>query len=273
MRAFVSFLLGLLALVATAVAVPGLWVDRNVIDESGYVALAEDLADAPDFRRELASTVSEGVLRGAGVEGVGRQLAEPVVRRVAEGMTELPGFDTAWSEVNRESHKINITDIPPAELDGRLGVDLTPLVTLVADAANQRLGTDLRAPGDLVVAVGTPQQRTELERVRDAAQWSWVALGGAVVLAIGAVATARRRGVALMALGAGLVILAVLLQVAVSTGGGLVVDHVAQNAGFGRALLEQLQDAVVASFGRWMLVLGGLGVVSVAVGAVVRVRT
>ncbi|MFD1824564.1 MULTISPECIES: hypothetical protein [Mumia] len=273
MRAFVSSLLGVLALVTAAVAVPGLWVERNIVDESGYVALADSLAEDPAFRSELASTVSEGVLRGAGVDGVRRQLAEPAVRRAAEGMTELSGFDAAWSEVNRQSHRINVTDIPPAELDGRLGVDLTPLVTLVADAANQRLGTNLRAPGDLVVAVGTPEQRTALDRVRDITAWSWAALAVALVLGVAAIVTARRRGTALIVMGAGLVVLAVVEQIAAVSGGGLVVDQVAQSAGFGRALMEQLHDAVVASYGLWMLVLGALGVVSVVAGVVVRVRT
>ncbi|TNC49720.1 hypothetical protein [Mumia zhuanghuii] len=273
MRAFVSFLLGLGALVMAAVAVPGLWVERNVVDESGYVALASSLEDDAAFRTELATTVSQGVMRGAGIDGVGRDLAEPVVRRVALGMTELSGFDTAWTEVNRESHRINVTDIPPAELDGRLGIDLTPLGTLVADNVNERLGTNLRAPEGLVVTVGTPEQRETLDRVRDAAAWSWAVLGLALVLAVAAVVTARRRGTALIALGIGLVAMAVVQQVLAANGSEVVVDQVVERAGLGRALMEQLRAAVVASYGRWMLVLGAVGAVLAAVGAVVRVRT
>lgn len=272
MRSLVSFLLGFVALVATAVAVPGLWFERTVMDESGYVALAGPLGEDPEFRAALADTVATGVVRGAGLEGASGRIAEPVVQRVADGMTDLAGFDAAWTETNRLSHRLNVTDIPPAELDGRLGVDLTPMVTLVADAANRRLGTELRAPGDLVVAVGTPEDRKRLDRLRTVAPWSWGLMGVAVVAAVTAVLSARRRGTALIALGGGLIAVAALQMVLVATGGDRAVDEMTTSTAFSRALVEQLHDAVVGSYGVWLVALGAVGVVSVVGGVVVRVR-
>ncbi|MGH1561166.1 hypothetical protein [Mumia sp. DW29H23] len=273
MRTVASFLLGLLALVAVAATAPGLWFERTIVDESGYVALAGPLGEDPEFRAALAETVTDGVVEGAGLDGAAGRLAEPVVRRVAEQMTQLNGFDAAWAETSALSHRLNVTDIPPAELDGRLGVDLTPMVNLVADAANRRLGTQLSAPGDLVVAFGTPEQRDLLDRARDLSSWSWVLLGASVVLVVACLLVARRRGTTLALLGAGLIVVAVVEMALVITGGDQAVDEAAATAGFGRTLMTHLHDAIVTSYGTWMVALGAAGVLAVVVGLVVRLRS
>ncbi|MBW9214843.1 hypothetical protein KV102_08305 [Mumia sp. zg.B53] len=272
MRTVASFLLGLLALVAVAGAAPGLWFERTIVDESGYVSLVAPLGDDPEFRTALADTVADAVVSDTGLDGVAGRAADGVVRRVADGMTELSGFDAAWTEVNTLSHRLNVTDMPPAELDGRLGVDLSPMVDLVVDAANRRLGTQLQGPTDLVVAVGTPEQRDVVDRLRELAPWSWALGGAAVLLFAGAVAAARRRGTALVLLGLGLVAIAAVEMILAVAGGDRVVDEVAAGAGFGRSLMEQVHDEAVRSYAVWMAALAIAGAVSVVSGLVVRSR-
>ncbi|WP_370617325.1 hypothetical protein [Mumia sp. Pv 4-285] len=272
MRAVASCLSGILALLAIAVGLPGLWFERNVVSESGFVALAGPLGDDPEFRAALADTVADGIMTRAGLDGVAGRVAEPVVRNVADGMTDLPGFGEAWTRANVLTHRINVTDIPPAELDGRLGVDLTPMVDLVTDAVNDRLGTSLSAPGDLVVAVGTPEQRDRLDRARELAAWSWPLLGVGAVLAVACIALARRHLAALAWLGGGLVVVAIGEAVLVVTGGDWLVGEVASRAGYGQALGEHLHEAATASFGTWLIAAGLAGAAALIVGTVARIR-
>ncbi|KAA1425117.1 hypothetical protein FE697_004365 [Mumia zhuanghuii] len=272
MRAVVSCLIGILSLVATAVALPGLWFERNVVSESGFVELAGPLGDDPEFREALADTVADGVIARAGLDGVAGRVAEPVVHSVADSMTDLPGFSAAWTQANVLTHRINVTDIPPAELDGRLGVDLTPMVDLVVGTVNDRLGTQLSAPGDLVVAVGTPEQRDRLDRVREWSSWSLPLLVIGVALAVVSILIARRRLTALAWLGGGLIAVAVAEAVVVITGGDWLVGEVASRTGYGQALAERLHDAALASFGTWLIAVGVAGALAVIVGLVARIR-
>ena len=55
MRTFVSAVAVLIGLAMAAVAVPAMWVDRNIVQEDGFVALTAPLGKDPAFQQRLAA--------------------------------------------------------------------------------------------------------------------------------------------------------------------------------------------------------------------------
>ena len=49
MRTFLATILGFGAVCASLFAVPAMWVERNIVNEDGYVELVAPLASDPDF--------------------------------------------------------------------------------------------------------------------------------------------------------------------------------------------------------------------------------
>ena len=54
-RTFVSAVAVLIGLVLAAVAVPAMWVDRNIVQEDGFVAFTAPLGKDPAFQERLAA--------------------------------------------------------------------------------------------------------------------------------------------------------------------------------------------------------------------------
>jgi hypothetical protein len=54
LRTFVSAVAAILGLLLSAVAVPAIWADRNLVQEDGFVALAAPLGNDTEFQQRLA---------------------------------------------------------------------------------------------------------------------------------------------------------------------------------------------------------------------------
>ena len=61
MRTFVSAVAVLIGLVLAAVAVPAMWVDRNIVQEEGFVALTAPLGKDPVFQQRLAAAAVDSL--------------------------------------------------------------------------------------------------------------------------------------------------------------------------------------------------------------------
>src|SRR5919112_5878623 len=132
-RTFVSAAATVLAVLLAAVAVPAIWLDRNIVQEQGFVDLAAPLGRNPEFQQGLAAAAI-GTIDTSAVPGFLADLVRPVLENAAASLTGLPGYPAAWEETLRKSHRLSFagTDAnnPEAASASSLTLDVAPLVAL-----------------------------------------------------------------------------------------------------------------------------------------------
>lgn len=212
MRTLLSALLALLALCTAALGLGSAWIDENLVQESGFVALAAPLAEDADFQAALSDSLVEEVTGSTGLPDRLDSFVEPLVRNAAGALTETSGYPAAWSETLRLSHAFTFAQAPdPAEpAPAVLTLDLGPVVQLVADGIGGGLGVDLPLPEDTTIDIGSIERGGLLSGVADVVQ-SWpLYLAAAGILAVLALLAARRRGTTLALLGVGVLAIGML---------------------------------------------------------------
>jgi hypothetical protein len=212
MRTVVSAFLALLALVVTAAGLASAWLDENLVEQSGFVALAAPLGDDADFQGALADSLVEEVAANTGLPEQFDSFVEPLIRDAADTVTGSSGYSAAWAETLRLSHAFTFAQAPdPSEpAPAILTLDLAPVVGLLADSLNGSLGVEVPIPEDTTIDVGALERGGLLSGVAEVVQ-SWpLFLAGGAVLALLALVIARRRGTTLALLGLGVVGIGVL---------------------------------------------------------------
>lgn len=275
MRTFVSAVAVLIGLAMAAVAVPAMWVDRNIVQEEGFVALTAPLGKDPVFQKRLATAAVNGMSFG------GQQLPDPVAAVVkpiladaAKSLVSMPGYSDAWAETLRRSHRLSFADprtLPP-EVDGTtsLTLDVAPLVGLVVKRVSEASPVPLKAPEQVRINIGQSDQRQLIERISAyAPMGSAVAVGSAIAFILAFVA-ARRKWTVLAGTGLGGLVLAGVWKFGSDTAGSML-----QGAGTGSDVAEifkrEFVAAATASFGQWIVAALLAGGALLAAGIVLRV--
>lgn len=278
MRTFVSAIAVLFGLAMAAVAVPALWVDRNIVQEEGFVALTAPLGQDPAFQQRLAAAAvnsfSSDQIPAAMVE-----LIRPVLEDAAQSLTGLPGYPEAWTETLRKSHRLSFADPGslPAEMQGisSLTLDVAPLVRLVAKRVAEATSLPLESPEQVLITIGQPGQRQVVEQVSAYAPMGYaVAVGSALAFALAFVA-ARRRWTVMAGAGAGALILSAVWTLAAGAVGRAVEGMSSGNA-VAEIFKRDFVAASIAGFGQWTLAAAVAGAIllalAVLLGAVGRRR-
>lgn len=272
MRTFLAIILGFGAVCVSLLAVPAMWVDRNIVNEDGYVELVAPLASDPDFQSELDATLSDWLVQNLGTSGAARDVAQAAIERVALTVTELDGYDVAWNETQRRSHMAMFGDTAdlPAELDqsNRFVVDVGPLGTLVIDEVNDALSVALTAPEQILVPISDAAHPRVLKTLRDMPPMAYAATTAAAIMTLLSLLIARRRATALAWLGISAVAVAAILKLLAE---GILVRIVGDSAGAGELggrLQELIIDTASASFDTWLVMLAIGGVVALVAGVV-----
>ncbi len=205
MRTFFSAILALLALAAAAGGLASAWLDENLVDESGFVALAAPLGDDAEFQAALTESLAQEVTANTGLPEQFNSFVAPLIRDAAGAVTGSSGYPAAWTETLRLSHAFTFAQAPdPSEpAPAILTLDLGPVVGLVADNLGGSLGVDVPVPEDTTIEVGSVERGGLLSGVSDVVQGWGLYLAGAGVLALLAIVIARRRGTTLVLLGLG----------------------------------------------------------------------
>lgn len=224
MRTVFSALSVLLAVVLTAAAVPSLWIERNVVDEGGFVQLLKPLRDDAGFQSALGTSLATTVASASGVPDALQPGATRLAQGIVDGLTADPGFPAAWDETLRESHKLNFEQ--SAASTSAFTLELRPFADVLLKRIGSGLGMSLGEAPSLQVPVGTAQQRSWLTAAQEAASFAWPLTVGAVLAFALGLLFARRRGVALGWSGLGL-----LLVAAVLAAGALLASGMASSQG------------------------------------------
>ena len=114
MRSFLAALAVILGLLLSAVAVPAIWVDRNIVQEDGFVALAAPLGKDPDFPEAAGDRRRRQHRYRRHHPGAGGRTGPAGAGMAAASLTGLPEYPAAWEETLRKSHRLNFAD--PASL-------------------------------------------------------------------------------------------------------------------------------------------------------------
>ncbi len=272
MRTFVSALAVLIGLVMAAVAVPAMWVDRNIVQEDGFVALTGPLGQDPAFQQRLAST-AVGSLGSDRLPAAVTDLVRPVLDRAATSLSSLPGYPQAWTETLRKSHRLSFADpstLPPgADGVSALTLDVAPLVGLVAKQVADATSLPLRGPDQVLINIGRANHRQLVEQVSAFAPMGYAVGVGAVIAFALAFVAARRRWTVLVGIGAGALVLAGGWKLATDAAGGAVA-----RTRSGNQVAELFKREFVAgaseSYGQWVLAAAVVGALLLVLGLVLR---
>lgn len=275
MRTFVSALAVVLGVLLSAVAVPAIWLDRNVVQEDGFVALAAPLGQDTEFQERLAAAAVGTIDTGAIPEALAN-LVRPVLEAAAESLTGSPGYPAAWEETLRKSHRLSFADpasLPPeADSGSSLTLDVAPLVALATEELSRTSRLPLDAPQQALINVGESEQRQLIGRVSAYAPLGYsMAIGAGIALVL-ALVSARRRWAVVFAVGLGALLLAALWTV----GSQLAKDALLATA-TGNGLADMFRDEFVAaasgSFQSWVTGTAIAGGVLAVAALVIRIAS
>ncbi|GAB15568.1 hypothetical protein ARGLB_085_02520 [Arthrobacter globiformis NBRC 12137] len=274
MRSFLAALAVILGLLLSAAAVPAIWVDRNIVQEDGFVALAAPLGKDPDFQKRLATAAVSSIDTGGTLPPQVAALVRPVLEKAATSLTGLPEYPAAWEETLRKSHRLNFADpasLPPeAESGTSLTLDVAPLVALAAKQISSQVGVPLEAPGQTLVNIGQTNQRQLIDRVSAYSPLGYSLAVGAGVAFLLALVTARRRWKVLAGIGVGALALSGLWTLASRSAADAVMGTASGNE-MADLFKREFVAASAAGFASWTLAAAIVGAALAAAGVLARV--
>ncbi|MBT2549968.1 hypothetical protein [Arthrobacter sp. ISL-65] len=274
MRSFLAALAVILGLLLSAAAVPAMWVDRNIVQEDGFVVLAAPLGKDPDFQKRLATAAVNSIDTGGTIPAPVAELVRPVLEKAATSLTGLPEYPAAWEETLRKSHRLNFADpasLPPeADSSTSLTLDVAPLVALAAKQISSQVGVPLEAPGQTLVNIGQTNQRQLVERVSAYSPLGYSLAVGAGVAFLLALVTARRRWKVLAGIGVGALGLSGLWTLASRWAADAVMGTASGNE-MADLFKREFVEASAAGFASWTLASAFVGAALVAAGLLLRV--
>ncbi|MDO5753562.1 hypothetical protein [Arthrobacter sp.] len=199
-----------MALVLAAVAGPSLWLQRNVVDQDGFVALAGPLGGDKEFQESLTTLLSGQAAASLNLPSFLNKLAVEIINSAAQNIYSDPGYPQAWSETLQRSHALTFAAAGKSEVAEDLQLDLAPLVDLVAAKVTADVGATVPIPKEVVVGMEQPQIARALPLAVTLGGWSgWMVFIAVDLLALGVI-VARRRALTVVASGVGLGIVALL---------------------------------------------------------------
>jgi hypothetical protein len=258
-------LLWLVTTTAVAVAVPAVWLQRNVIDGDGYAALAQRAAADPSLQIAVAAELATRVT--ALIKENGDDVDPQRVHAVTTTYTSEPQFPRQFAHANRSAHDWLFTGANSSVRQHGWVVDLAPM--LRDSVFDQMFSTHgVKLPEKVVVEVAAPDELRAGGLRPLTTLGRWLCLGALALTGIcGLVAliVARRRGRVLAGLGVSLLLVGAGGYAAAEAGHGVVDDALGHTTGH----LRQIADVMVAyaqgSLHEWLnlsLAAGGALVVS-----------
>jgi hypothetical protein len=269
-RTFVSALATLLAILLAAVAVPAIWLDRNIVQEQGFVELAAPLGTDSEFQHGLAAA-AVGTIDTSAVPGFLEDLLRPALEDAAASMTGLPGYPAAWEETLRRSHRLSFEAREAEAADtasaSSLTLDVAPLVALGAEEISRTTRLPLDPPDQTLINVGQPEQKEWTERLSTYAPAGYLLAGVSMVALLLALVAARRRWMVLVGAGLGALVLTAVWTVGWQLGSAAVLARDS-----GSEVANMFRDAFVPAatvdFEGWILAAAITGGVLLIVGVV-----
>ena len=280
MRFVAALLSWLLTTVALAAAIPAMWAQRNVVDESGYVSLAQQAAAERPLQDAMAAELTDQLVDLAANSGY--DVSPNLLSGAAMAYTRSSAFPGQFGTANRIVHRAMFTDtVAQSDESGRWEVDLSPML---ADSSFQQTLQDFGIEPPSTLSVPLTDNAPDSMRpgqLRQLATWGpWVSAGAAVVAGVFAlltVAAAKKRGKALAALGVSALLVGASGWAAIEVGRRYIDDALDRTTGGIREVADVMVGHAIGSLHQWLnltLAAGGalvvLGVVASMLGGLRR---
>lgn len=211
MRSLTAFLLVLVAIAATFVAVPAAWAKYTVLDRAEFMKLMEPLGRDSAVQDAMAQEIAQQVQRLLTEQGDARPPLDAITPYVST-YVHGPQFPGAFSEAVGQVHTWLL--VRPTEEERLRGattaeIDLAPMIRDVAAANNvkvtvpERVTIDLSGTGANRDLFRAGRYASIADTIRSAA---WIAPLTALAAALLALLAAHRRGFMMFYLGLGIAV-------------------------------------------------------------------
>ncbi len=280
MRSLTAFLLVIVAIAATFVAVPAVWAKHTVLDRAQFMKLMEPLGHDRGVQDAMAQEIAQQVQRLLTEQGDFRPPLDAITPYVST-YVHGPQFPGAFTEAVGQVHTWLLVR-PTAEQRLRgattAEIDLAPMIRDVAAANNVKVTVPERVTIDLS---GTGANRDLFRAGRYASvadtirQAAWIAPLTAIVAALLALLAAHRRGFMIFYLGLGIAVAAGVTWMLCVAAPSYVTGR-AGTGGLSPTVLDAALGQVTHSLTPWIaaeaavggglallgLIFGGLGAVA-----------
>lgn len=263
MRSLTAFLLVLVAILATFVAVPANWAKREVLDRDRFMTLMEPLGRDSGVQDAMTQEIAQQVQRLLTEQGDARPPLSAITPYVST-YTHGPQFPGAFTEAVGQVHEWLLVR-PTAEQRLRgattAEIDLAPMIRDVAAANNVKVSVPQRVTIDLS-GTGANRDLFRAGRYADAAdalrQASWIAPIVAILAALLALLAAHRRGFMLFYLGLGTAVAAGVTWVLCVAAPSYVAGQ-GGSGGLSPTVLDAAIGQVTHSLTPWILAEAAVG--------------
>jgi|GEM_PF-2623721 len=258
MRGFLAGVLIAVGLLLVPFANQGVWVERELLSTSAFTKLSTEVLDQEAVRDALANRLADELEKQVPQLALGRFVLVPALRQ-ALGTTQFKSiFESAVGDMHAQLERGD--DQLALNLDAVL-----PLVRRLVAKVDEGIASDIPDHAlpkiTVVTRENVPQLWVGFDATRDA---SWLFPALALVCLVGGVVLARRHALALLIVGLGVAVIAVILVLGLRLGrdplsqvAGPTVEIDAFRSGF---------DVVTESLVVQTMVLGLAGLVAALVG-------
>lgn len=267
MHAARDLLAAALVLVATvlgALWAPATWVERTVIDQQGFLAVTQPMADDAEFQRTLTDSAVTEIL---GDERVPDWISERVTPLAEEQAARLAGtelYGSLWDVTMRELHGALFTP-GPSDLEVDLGPAVHSILTGIED--NLPFGIEVPRPDDATVTLATIPDVPLLTTASDLAPWADRLGPIALLLVLVALTVAAHRRITLTLVGAGGILAGVAVWWLAGSIESVVPDAVDQAVFLG-PVVQVFQERFTTEVMPQGVIMMGAGALVMAVGLV-----
>lgn len=268
-RSGATGLMWLLTTVLVALALPALWAQQHLVDRDGYAALARQAAAVPELQSAMATELTAQVGR------LGPDADSALVGRIARTYTASSAFPGQFAQANAFAHQWLFGDTAVAAVDpqGRWVIDFAPMLS---DSAFAQTLRDYRVEVPSSVPIPLTDTAPAVLRPGSLAmvgRWGPWASGALAVLAVAAalvtVLSARRRGKAIVALGASALLVGGIGWAAMEYLDRYLAQGLDATSGSIRTVADVMAATATGSMHQWlnltMVAGGGLLIVGVVV--------
>lgn len=169
------------ALVLGALWMPAVWLETNVVDQEGFLAVTEPLADDTELQRTLSDSAVEEILGDDSVPGWLSEQITPIAEEQVAKATDTEAYATTWRTTMASLHTA-LFDSGESPLD----VDLAPTIDVILTGAEEYVPISLPRPDSAVVTLATVP---DVPLLRHAAVLDpWAGRLGPIALGMAAVA-------------------------------------------------------------------------------------
>jgi len=261
-RDLLAVALLVIAVILGGLWLPATWAQHNVVDQEGFLAITQPLADDPETQRTIGDSAVAAILDDDRIPDRFQEQVTPLAEEQAARLTGTEAYGTMWESAMVELHR-GLFTAGAHDLD----VDLGPAIDQILGAVEEQLPVTIPRPDGPSITLATIPDLPLLTHATVLDPWAQRA-GPAALAAVAAAVllAAHRRTMVTLAGVAGILAGAVTCLIASQV--ELLVPDSADQADFIGPIVQALQQQLSADVVPQGIILLGAGALVTAAGLV-----